>query len=207
MKIKICGMNNEQNILQVAKLAPNYMGFIFYKKSVRFVAQEKVIDALEKFPNIQKVAVFVDASLEYIQQKIAKHNFSHIQLHGNEDPLFCEQIKIQSGKKIIKTFRVQQNFDFSIIIAYQNVVDYILFDTKTIDYGGSGKKFDWQILRKYNNKLPVFLSGGLSLDNIHYALGIDFVNIHALDLNSCFEKEPALKDIELLKKVYFKKIQ
>lgn len=199
MKIKVCGMNEVQNILEVAKLAPDYMGFIFYEKSPRFINKEANIQVLQNFPSIQKVAVFVNASLSYIEEKVTKHHFSHLQLHGNESVDFCKKIKNSTGKKIIKAFGVFQNFDFSITIPYQNEVDYILFDTKTSRYGGSGDFFAWDLLKNYNNKLPIFLSGGLTFENIQKAAKIDFVNIHALDLNSRFEKSPALKNVELLK--------
>ena len=111
-KIKICGNCFAENIKQVAKLAPDYMGFIFYKESPRFVEQENSIDQLKNFPKIQKVAVFVNATIEEIQSKIKNHSFSLIQLHGTENPDFCKKVK-SLGVKVIKVFRVYAEFHFS----------------------------------------------------------------------------------------------
>jgi phosphoribosylanthranilate isomerase len=205
MKIKVCGMSEPQNIIEVANLAPDYMGFIFYEKSPRFVKDESAIELLESYPKIQKVGVFVNASLEYIEQKSKKHHFSFLQLHGKESVDFCRKIKQTINSKIIKAFGVDENFDFLQVAEYQKVADYLLFDTKTAHYGGSGRKFSWDILKNYNNKIPIFLSGGLNLQNIDLATKIPFLNIHALDLNSQFEKKPAQKDINLLKQVHFQK--
>ena len=206
MKIKVCGMRDADNILNVAKLAPHYMGFIFYKKSIRFVKEERAIDLLQNFPAIKKVGVFVDAKLDYILQKVHRHGLSHVQLHGKEQVNFCQKIKKAAKIRIIKAVSVTEDFNFSILQPYQEVVDYLLFDTKCSGYGGSGITFNWNILKNYNNQLPIFLSGGLSLDNIQSAKKLSFLKIHALDLNSCFEKKPALKDIKLLQKLDFLKI-
>ncbi len=202
-KIKICGNCFAENIRQVAELAPDYMGFIFYKKSPRFVKQENYIDILENFPKIQKVGIFVNASLQEIESKIKRHHFSLIQLHGDESPDFCEQIK-NLGVLVIKAFGIGENFDFPILNLYKKIVDYFLFDTKgkgenKEKYGGLGLSFDWNLLRKYKDNLPVFLSGGLSLENINKIPSFDGLKIQALDLNSCFEISAGIKDITLLK--------
>ena len=204
-KIKICGNCFAENIKQVAKLAPDYMGFIFYKESPRFVEQENSIDQLKNFPKIQKVAVFVNATIEEIQSKIKNHSFSLIQLHGTENPDFCKKVK-SLGVKVIKVFRVDAEFHFSILRAYENIVDYFLFDTKgkgenKEKYGGLGVSFDWNILQKYDASLPVFLSGGLNLKNIKQIPNFASLKIHALDLNSRFETSPGIKDLDLLRQL------
>lgn len=204
-KIKICGNCHSENIKQVAELTPDYMGFIFYEKSPRFVKQESSIEQLKNFPKIKKVAVFVNATTEEIESKIKKHDFSLVQLHGDESPSFCERVKTL-GVKIIKVFGVDENFNFSILNPYKKIVDYFLFDTQgkggdKKKYGGLGVSFDWNLLQKYDASLPVFLSGGLSLENINKIPSFDALQIHALDLNSRFEKSAGVKDINLLKQI------
>lgn len=206
LKIKVCGMREKENILEVCKLAPDYIGFIFYKKSPRFVKKEQVLDLLDDFPNIKKVGVFVDPEVRYLKEKIARHHFDYIQLHGKESVDFCSDLKAL-GVKIIKAFALEESFSFLTLNGYEKVVDYFLFDTKSKYYGGSGKSFDWQILKSYNNILPVFLSGGLSLENITAISDLNFLNLAVLDFNSCFEKKPALKNIDLLKKSNFPQLR
>ena len=195
-------MRKEKNILELCQLAPDYIGFIFYEKSPRFVQNEKVLDLVNFFPKIKKVGVFVETTLDYLKKKITRHNFDYVQLHGKESADFCKKLKLL-GIKIIKSFSIEEKFDFSLLSAYEKIVDYFLFDTKTIHYGGSGKTFDWKVLKNYNNSLPIFLSGGLSLKNIPDIAKLDFLKIYAIDLNSCFETKPALKNIADLKILNF----
>ena len=201
MKIKICGMSDAKNIAEIASLSPDFMGFIFYPESIRFIKDEKSIDIMKNHPKVKKVGVFVNSSIDYIQQKIKRHNFSYIQLHGGESVDFCSNLKKNSSCKIIKSFGIDENFDFSIANAYQSIVDYIMFDTKSSRYGGSGISFNWQLLKNYQAKLPIFLSGGLSVENINKVKKLPFIKIFALDFNSKLEKEKAIKDLDLVKQI------
>lgn len=191
MKLKICGMKYPENILEVSQLLPDYMGFIFWEKSARF------FDG--KMPNlpesVQKVGVFVDATLEEIVSKIKKYNLDLIQLHGNETVEFCKNLK-KLGAKIIKVFSVNDDFDFDILKKYEAVCDYFLFDTKGKLPGGNGIVFNWELLEKYNSTKPFFLSGGIGLEDLEKIKKIN-LPIHAIDVNSKFEIEPGLKNIEL----------
>ncbi len=200
MKIKVCGMREPSNIKDLIALAPDYMGFIFYKKSPRYINRWPDVD----FPDsIKKVGVFVNESERVINEKRISFGLDLLQLHGDESPELCYLLK-QSGAQIIKVFRVDKDFDFELTRRYEDYVDYFLFDTATKAYGGSGAKFNWDLLKKYNNSRPVFLSGGISKDDAEAITKIKGINIVAIDLNSKFELEPGKKNIELLKDFFGK---
>ena len=200
MKIKICGLREAENIKAIAALEPDYMGFIFYSKSPRFVDDINK-DILDEIPShINKTAVFVDESAKRISALIEKYNFDFIQLHGKETPAFCKSLKDQAI--VIKAFGINKDFDFSQLSTYRNKVDLFLFDTKTDIHGGSGKPFDWGILDKYKMDIPFFLSGGLSLDNLEEVKKINHPQFYGVDLNSRFETEPGIKNIEQLQQAF-----
>lgn len=203
MRLKICGLKYKENIEQVAALRPDYMGFIFYTKSKRFVGEDFVMPVISS--DIKKVGVFVNADFDSVFHTVIKHKLDLIQLHGDEDAYYCEDMALHFSQnestkqvKIIKAFGVDENFDFDTLKPYEKQCDYFLFDTKTKEYGGSGQQFDWNILKKYNNAKPFFLSGGIGLEEIK---NIPKLNIHTIDVNSKFEIEPGLKDIELIEKL------
>ncbi|MES2807577.1 MAG: phosphoribosylanthranilate isomerase [Bacteroidota bacterium] len=200
MKIKVCGLKHADNIKAVTGLAPDYVGFIYYAKSPRFVADIDV-DILAALPSsIYKTAVVVNETAEEIDRLIAKYSFEAIQLHGSESPEYAGQFK--GRVKVLKAFGVNESFDFEQLNAYANKVDYFLFDTKTDAHGGSGVTFDWDILKKYQLDVPFFLSGGLSLDNLNQIANITHPQFYGVDLNSKFEIAPGLKDIDKLKQAF-----
>jgi phosphoribosylanthranilate isomerase len=203
MKLKICGMKYSDNILEVSKLLPDYLGFIFYEKSSRFFEGE--IPEIPK--SIKKIGVFVDATLEEINLKIKKHKLDGVQLHGNESDIFCFELRGANSNhlQIIKVFSVDDDFDFKVLENYENACDYFLFDTKGKLHGGNGVTFNWQILEKYNSKKPFFLSGGIGTEEIEKIVkslqcndSIKKIPIFAIDVNSKFEMEPGLKNTALL---------
>jgi phosphoribosylanthranilate isomerase len=200
MKIKVCGLRDPGNIKAIAALEPDYMGFIFYGSSPRYV-HELQVDALESIPHtINKTAVFVNESAETINDLIDKYNFDFIQLHGDESPEFCNSLRDKAI--VIKAFGVNNDFDFKQLNKYKNKVDLFLFDTKTESYGGSGKTFDWGILDNYELEIPFFLSGGISPENIEEVKYITHPQFYGVDLNSKFEITPGLKDLEKLEKAF-----
>jgi phosphoribosylanthranilate isomerase len=205
MKVKVCGMKYSENINQIAMLNPDYMGFIFYKKSSRFVNEIVMTSQLKKLPkSIKKVGVFVNETRSEIETISKKYKLDLIQLHGDESPVFCENLK--EGKlKIIKAFQIDDQFNFSLLNEYEGTVDYFLFDTKSKSYGGSGRKFNWSLLSNYSYKTPFFLSGGINEKDISEIKKIKTLTIEAIDINSCFEISPALKNIpkvsEFIKRV------
>ncbi len=198
MKIKVCGMRDAKNIAQLCLLPIDYIGFIFYAKSPRYA--EKLLErrTMLSIPrHIQKTGVFVNADLEYIAEMEEYFVLDAVQLHGSESPQMCADVR-DTGKTVIKAFGVGAGFDFAQLDAYESLVDYFLFDTKSDAHGGTGRKFDWEMLRAYHNRVPIFLSGGIGEDDAQAIKDLSWLNIAALDLNSRFETEPAMKDIELL---------
>ncbi len=195
-------MRESQNMLELAELQPDFMGLIFYKKSPRFLENEGNL-AFIKNLNIKKVGVFVNADIEEIHHIIEAYNLDYVQLHGNESPDFCKQLR-KLGVGIFKAFSIDNLFDFGKTEAFEENVDYFLFDTKGDGYGGHGKSFDWKLLKKYNQKVPFLLAGGVSLDNIDAVLELKDLNLAGVDINSKFETSPGLKDILELKKLFEK---
>lgn len=191
IRLKVCGLRD--NIEEVIALGPDYAGFIFYNKSPRYVGEAFEMPDLNK--GIKRVGVFVNESLEEVQLLVGKHNLSFVQLHGNETYDYCGKLK-QSGIRIIKAFQIDATFDFGLLNDYESTTDYFLFDTKTSSYGGSGKTFNWDLLKKYDMDKKYFLSGGISLDNVDDLAGIDLLKIKAIDVNSKFEVSPGLKNVK-----------
>ena len=200
MRLKVCGMRELENISALSELDPNYIGFIFWSESSRFV--DKKTPPLDK--KIIKTGVFVDATFDYILTKIKDHQLDAVQLHGQESCSYCKVIK-DYGLKVIKSFSIKNTFDFNTLEDYENSCDYYLFDTKGKLPGGNGFTFDWKILNEYPSQKPFFLSGGIGVDNLNEIKKLvkTKLPIHAIDVNSKFEIAPGNKNIELLKK--FKK--
>lgn len=195
IKVKVCGMREAENISALTKINPDFIGFIFYDKSPRYVGEmdENVLKAIPK--SIKKVGVFVNANPDYIIKNVKKYDLQYVQLHGHETPDFCRNLKTR-GINIIKAFLIDDTFNFSSLNNYKPHTDYFLFDTKGTQIGGNGVTFDWNLLKKYDNEKPFFLSGGLSLENIEQVAELSGLRIYGLDVNSNFEIEPALKDID-----------
>jgi len=204
LSLKICGLKYPENITEILLLKPEYTGFIFYEKSTRFVDQPGDVDRLS-FQETKKIGVFVNATMNFIEERIKQYELDGLQLHGEENPEFCAKLrKKYPSLVLIKVFSVGNAFDFNLLEEYVSYVDFFLFDTATEKHGGSGKTFDWDVLKKYPLEKPFFLSGGLSLDNIPDAL--DYIQqnnlpVQALDVNSCFETAAAFKDVVKLKKL------
>ncbi len=194
-------MTNLQNIEAIAELSPDFLGFIFWEKSVRKCTLEHAPPLPE---HIRRVGVFVNESLENIETKAENFGLAHIQLHGNETADFCAALK-QKGYSIIKAFSVDDTFDFDALQPYAPVVDYFLFDTKGKLPGGNGYTFDWKILENYTLAKPYFLSGGIGLEELG-ALQV-FLKTEAskqcetIDLNSKFEIQAGIKNPTTLKKM------
>ncbi len=187
-------MKFPENISKIASLQPDYLGFIFYEKSPRNL--EDTIPYIDK--SIQKVGVFVNASIEEILKKSEKFSLDMIQLHGNESHEFCDLAQ-RHKLKVIKSFQIDNHFDFRELDKYFNFCDYFLFDTKGINYGGNGIAFDWTVLENYKLGKPYFLSGGIGLehlDNLQSFLPNAIAKgCIAIDCNSKLEVSPGLKSI------------
>lgn len=192
LKLKICGMRDHKNIQEVANLLPDYMGFIFYEKSKRFVGTDFSIP-IDFLKQIKRVGVFVKERTDKILNLVKKHQLDYVQLHSGESVLQCRELN-KNGIKVIKVFSVDENFDFDETKAFSPFADFFLFDTKSESYGGTGKSFDWSLVNNYDQHVPFFLSGGLSANNIQQVNEIKNINLYGLDFNSGVEVTPGLKD-------------
>ncbi len=182
-------MRDSENIRAIEQTKADLMGFIFLPKSPRFVASLP-----EYMPKKQKrVGVFVNASLEQILAKAQKFSLEYIQLHGDEPPAFCSELK-NRGLKVIRAQRIANTDDIIRAESY-NMADLMIFDTKTELYGGSGKKFNWQLLENYKGCVPFLLSGGIRSDTFEEIKAFFHPQFAGIDLNSGFEISPALKDV------------
>lgn len=202
--VKVCGMREPENIREVERLGIDWMGFIFYEKSKRHVP------ALPAYmpTQVKRIGVFVDYTLTEILDKVEEFHFDGVQLHGNESPQFCKELREKAPYPILinKAFGILTEEDIHPIEAYEGVCDYYVFDTKTPSKGGSGNAFDWNILQAYKGDTPFLLSGGLSIDNLEEMLQFHHERMAGIDLNSKFEISPALKDASLLEK-YIKTVR
>ena len=198
MKLKVCGMKYENNIIDVAEMQPDYLGFIFYENSSR-----NFTTSIPDVPDsIKKIGVFVNAKLDFIVDKVEKHNLQGVQLHGDESPELCASLK-EHDLIIIKVFSIKNLFDFSVLEPYEDVCNYFLFDTKGKKRGGNGKTFNWNVFKKYKSKKPYFLSGGIGPDEMESLLLFlkrpESDLCCTLDVNSKFETASGIKDIKQLK--------
>lgn len=196
VKLKICGMRDAANIAEVAAVQPDYLGFIFYDQSPRYVGQDFDPGVLPA--SIKRVGVFVNEKQEKIIRTAGEYQLDFVQLHGTETVQQCESLRA-AGIDVIKAFPVDHNFDFDTVKPFRNCVRYVLFDTKGTYFGGNGKTFNWLLLRKYDQFIPFFLSGGLSPENVSDVSELKNFNIHALDVNSGAEVAPGIKDIRKVK--------
>lgn len=190
-------MKYHENILSVARLQPDFMGFIFYDQSSRYFNE-----APPELPKeIKKTGVFVNASLQEVKKVIEHHNLDMIQLHGQESPEYCKELQ---HTEVIKVFSIKDKFNFSQLLAYEEACDFYLFDTKGSLPGGNGYSFNWDVLKDYPSKKPYFLSGGIGLkeiDKIKAFLSTKYSKYcYAIDVNSKFELEPGLKNTNELEK-------
>lgn len=189
-------MKYPANITEILTIMPDYMGFIFYKSSKRYV-EDLAPNFVKKLTAVKKVGVFVNASLTVIQEAIELYGLDMVQLHGQEEPDFTAEVRAL-GVEVIKAFGITKDFDWLELEPYEHTADYFLFDTKTPTHGGSGEPFDWSLLQQYHLRKPYFLSGGLSAENIEAAIALKDSRLFAIDVNSKFELHPGFKDVRLL---------
>lgn len=192
-RLKVCGMKYRPNIEEILGHEPDYLGFIFYEKSPRNVDQSLNPEFVRFIRSAKKVGVFVNAEVKFMQEKIHTYGLDLVQLHGKESPEVCLQMKAE-GVGVIKVFSVGNDFDFSTLAPYKEVVDYFLFDTKGKQPGGNGIIFNWDILADYHLDIPFFLSGGISLEETDRLRQFSHPQLFALDINSKFEIRPGEKD-------------
>lgn len=216
MVIKVCGMRDAQNIREVSQLGVDMIGMIFYPKSPRYVEMQSshagiIPDYVKEDINIKsakspaRVGVFVDDMVQNIVTRVVNYHLDYVQLHGNEPREMCENLRltldpdIRPGIKIIKTISVSDASDIQKYKEYVGAVDLFLFDTKCKTVGGSGRQFDWQVLEQYDGEVPFLLSGGIGPEDASRLHAFHHPKCIGIDLNSRFEIEPGVKDVEKLK--------
>lgn len=196
MKIKVCGITRKEDLQQLVKFQVNYAGFIFYEKSPRFAGHKIDARTVRETEGIKKVGVFVNAPLKQVQHIIADYGLDMVQLHGDETPEYCAAIR--ESVPVIKAFRVGENVDWSSLLSlYLTVTDYFMFDTEAGKaYGGTGKRFNWELLQTYPYTHPFYLSGGIGLEETPELLQLQMPALFAVDVNSRFEIQPGVKNME-----------
>ncbi|MBN1157835.1 MAG: phosphoribosylanthranilate isomerase [Bacteroidales bacterium] len=195
IQIKVCGMRDPDNVRQIIQAGPDIIGFIFYPGSERYAGNMLREDIHKLVPqHIVKAGVFVNEDLSRIMSIAKQISLQLIQLHGDEPPEECRTLK-QEGLKIIKAFGIGAGFQMDEMKPYLQVCDYFLFDTRSERFGGSGRKFDWDILGSYRFQKPFFLSGGISAEDIPALKNIVCPFFYGVDINSKFERETGIKDI------------
>ena len=196
MKIKVCGLKNNQNIAEVSALNIDMMGFIFHTESKRNIELTPQLNQTIYNISKLKVGVFVNETIYRINNLIKTLGLNYVQLHGDESEAYIK--KINPNVEIIKVFKIDASFDFSICDNFSSA-HLFLFDTRGKFHGGNGEKFNWDLLSEYNGNIPFLLSGGITLKDTAEIKRLDHPKLIGLDINSGFEHEPGLKNLNLIK--------
>lgn len=199
MRVKVCGMTQLQQLDKLEQMGATFAGFIFYPRSPRYVLRYMTTTQLKKENNINKVGVFVNAGIEEVLQLVDECRLHMVQLHGDETPKYCE--KIADYVSVVKAFRLSDNDSIEWMVKpYMEFCDMFLFDTIGVGYGGTGKKFDWSLLKNENIGKPFFLSGGIEPGDesalLEFAKKPEAKGLFAIDINSRFETSPGVKDLD-----------
>jgi phosphoribosylanthranilate isomerase len=195
MKLKVCGMTSFEQLQALEQLGIDFAGLIFYENSKRFVG-DKLNNHKSAIRNLQikKVGVFVNAKIEDIEKEVKEYGLSYVQLHGHESAEFCREIK--KFVPVIKALRINEEMDLEKELkVFEEACNYLLFDTDSKQYGGSGKQFNWESLIQSNIKNPFFLSGGIGLEDIDKIKNFLHPMLFAIDVNSRFESKPGIKEM------------
>ena len=206
MKVKVCGMREGNNVREVATLLPDFMGFIFYAPSPRNAIGIKK-EIIKNLPEATiPIGVFVNSDKDEIRKIADFFNIQTLQLHGEETPQECKDLK-NFGYTVIKAFKLRDNCNCrldEIVSPYKDCVDLFLFDTDGKSPGGNGKKFNWEILSSYTLNVPYLISGGISPEDADLVVNGLPNNCIGIDINSKFEIEPGLKDTKKLSDFFSK---
>jgi phosphoribosylanthranilate isomerase len=195
MKVKVCGLKNRENIREIVSCKPDFLGFVFYPQSPRYVGENFDVRLMRSIPPyINKTGVFVNQETDTIIRLVERYGLNYVQLHGDEDTSCTTALKARKIG-IIKAFRIDEKFDFRNTEPFLSICEYFLFDTKSEMYGGNGKKFDWQVLSRFCYSKPFFLSGGISPDDGDSITAFQHPHLLGIDINSGFEVIPGIKDV------------
>lgn len=199
MRVKVCGMTQMEQVEKLSGIGATFAGFIFYPKSPRYVLRHLTTTQIKKQNDINKVGVFVNASADHVLQMVDECRLHMVQLHGDESPKYCE--RIADYISVVKAFRLSDNDHIEWTIRpYMSMCDMFLFDTEGAGYGGTGKKFNWEILEGSVIGKPFFLSGGIEPGDTEqlkeFARKPVANALFAVDINSKFEISAGVKDLE-----------
>jgi phosphoribosylanthranilate isomerase len=196
VKVKICGITNYEDAMAAVDMGADLLGFNFYPKSPRYITTDKATEIINKLPGFIDIAgVFVNASFEQIQEVINQCQLNWVQLHGDEDPQFCQQFD-SLNIKTMKALRVKDRKDIEKADSF--FTDAILLDAFDPEkYGGTGITFDWNIVGHISKR--IFLAGGINPDNAAAAVEL---GVYGIDVCSGIESEPGKKDKKLMKKLF-----
>lgn len=202
MRVKVCGIAEEEQLNKLHEIGATFGGLIFYPKSPRYVLRHMTTSQVKKENNINKVGVFVNATIEEVLHMVDECRLHMVQLHGDESPRYCE--KIADYISVVKAFRISESDNIQWRIQeYMGVCDMFLFDTEGAGYGGTGKKFNWDKLKGVQVGKPYFLSGGIEPADTEklktFAAEPEAKALFAVDINSKFETAPGHKDLEKVK--------
>jgi len=199
LNIKVCGMKEPDNRESLEELPVDYFGFIFYPGSPRYIGTLDETEISRLFLTAKlRVGVFVNESEALMIETGKMYNLTHFQLHGRETPSGCDRIS-RAGFKVIRSFSIHPEFDFRECLPFVDVSDLFLFDTKGKLHGGTGEKFNWQILENYRLEVPFFLSGGIAPGDEPAIAEFRHPMLYGLDLNSGFEDAPGIKNCDHIK--------
>jgi phosphoribosylanthranilate isomerase len=189
-------MTSFEQLQRLDQLGVDFAGLIFYENSKRFVGNKLAVHKSQiRNLEIEKVGVFVNAEIDEIKKEVKEYGLNYVQLHGNESAEFCKAAK--NFITVIKAIRINEETDLSEQLQkFENSCDYFLFDTDSKQYGGTGKQFNWEILKKINIKKKFFLSGGIGLQDIKEVTSFHHKMLFALDVNSRFETTAGIKNLE-----------
>jgi phosphoribosylanthranilate isomerase len=203
MRIKVCGMTHRAQVEALPDIGATFAGLIFYPKSPRYVFRHLTSAQIKKINTINKVGVFVNSSVEEVLLMVDECRLHMVQLHGDESAKYCE--RIADYVSVVKAFRVSDNDSIEWMIRpYMDVCDMFMFDTMGAGYGGTGKKFDWNMLKGTNIGKPFFLSGGIQPEDTQALKEFEHEPVakalFAIDINSKFETSPGVKDMKKVEK-------
>ncbi|NNF22777.1 MAG: phosphoribosylanthranilate isomerase [Saprospiraceae bacterium] len=198
-------MKYQDNISAIVKCKPDFIGFIFYPGSPRFIDNHRTNCILEEDKSSQTVGVFVNSDLNLVIETVQNLQLDYVQLHGNESALYVAKLK-EADCKIIKAFQMIDNFEWARLNEFTENISYFLFDTPSEKYGGSGSRFNWKKLRQYKENKGFFLSGGIAFNDLDDIRNSDIPEPYCIDINSMFEIEPGVKDAALVD-IFIKKVK
>jgi phosphoribosylanthranilate isomerase len=202
MRVKVCGITEEDQLQQLNGIGATFAGLIYYPKSPRYALRHMTTSQIKRVNDVNKVGVFVNATIEEVLHMVDECRLHMVQLHGDETARYCE--KIADYISVVKAFRVSESDNLQWRIQeYMNVCDMFLFDTEGAGYGGTGKKFNWEKLKNVQVGKPYFLSGGIEPADAQrltdFAAQPEAKALFAVDINSKFEMSPGHKDLDKVK--------